>query len=114
MAGYDLDLFVLIVPIFSLIAEIQQCDFSSCKANPKLEKLHEMILKAYSGDDMEDCRGIVFVKTPELARAIVSWMKETPGLRELKPIQFLEQDRAFTGGKHLISLLFHCFHVLKV
>ena len=61
-----------------------------------------MILKSYSGEGVEDSRGIVFVKTRELARAIVSWMKETPGLRELNPIQFLGQSSADKGGQYSV------------
>ena len=75
--------------------------------NPKLEMLREMIMSSYSRSDIENSRGIVFVKTRELAHAIISWMKDTPGLRELNPIQFVGNQCADKGGMSY----FHIFTV---
>lgn len=71
--------------------------------NPKLEKLRELVVKACGTREyQENSRGIVFVRTRDLAHAIVRWMKETPGLRELSPIPFLGQtSKADRGGKIL-------------
>ncbi|KAK3094493.1 hypothetical protein FSP39_002464 [Pinctada imbricata] len=55
--------------------------------NPKLTKLKESIDRAFY--DQEESRGIVFVKTRDLVSAIVSWMKDTRGLKELKPAAFV-------------------------
>ena len=55
--------------------------------NPKLEKLKESIDKAFYTE--EDSRGIVFANTRDLVRAIVSWMRDTRGLKELKPVSFV-------------------------
>ena len=71
--------------------------------NPKLEKLKEMILK---GCRDEESRGIVFVKTRDLATAIVSWMKETPRLRELSAIKFVGQNMSADKGGMLTSSFF--------
>jgi len=64
--------------------------YSEDKSNPKLEKLREMLIKAYR--ENAESRGIVFVKTRDLAKAIVSWMKDTRGLRELGPVSFVGRE----------------------
>ena len=74
--------------------------------NPKLEKLREMILK---GCRDEESRGIVFVKTRDLAIAIVSWMKETPGLKELNAIKFVGQNMSADKGGMLAFLRIFTF-----
>ena len=79
--------------------------------NPKLDKLREMITKAYR-ENFENSRGIVFVKTRDLSKAIQSWMKETPELRDLNPIVFLGTNSASVkGGLSIIILSFFwlCF-----
>ena len=73
----------------------QDLPFHQDSVNPKLEKLKEMILKGCRNDES---RGIVFVKTRDLATAIVSWMKETPGLRELSAIKFVGQNMSADKG----------------
>jgi len=58
-----------------------------------------LIVKAYDkGEKWENSRGIIFVRTRDLAHAIVRWMKETPGLRELMPIPFLGQTSKADKG----------------
>ncbi|WAR21602.1 DDX58-like protein [Mya arenaria] len=85
--------------IYRAYKKLISCDFRvKCSENPKLNKLREMILKSYEGKRGADSRGIIFVKTRELARAIVSWMKDTPGLRELSPIQFVGQNMSADKG----------------
>ncbi|XP_052773643.1 ATP-dependent RNA helicase DHX58-like isoform X1 [Mya arenaria] len=85
--------------IYRAYKKLISCDFRvKCSENPKLDKLREMILKSYEGERGADSRGIIFVKTRELARAIVSWMKDTPGLRELGPIQFVGQNMSADKG----------------
>lgn len=73
--------------------------FRQDQTNPKLEKLREMILRAYRGkEQFENSRGIVFVKTRDLATAIVSWMKETSELKDLNPIKFVGQNESADKG----------------
>lgn len=88
----------------TLFQELRKYSFKTCN-NPKLDKLAEMVKKAFSRGRSEDSRGIVFVKTRDLAKAIVNWMNETPGLRELKPIQFVGQNMsADKGGKSMLKI----------
>ena len=79
--------------------------FHQDTVNPKLEKLREIILRAYKGQEQSrNSRGIVFVKTRDLATAIVSWMKETPGLKDLNAIKFVGQNEsADKGGTFLMN-----------
>ena len=84
-------------------SELRAYKFDRCSDNPKLQKLREMILKAYERNP-ENSRGIIFVRTRELAKAVCSWMKETDDLKVLNPIQFLGQNpHADKGGKSVIT-----------
>ena len=51
--------------------------------NPKLNYLRDAVMEYYK--ENPDSRGIVFVKTREMTAALVNWMKDTAGLRELNP-----------------------------
>ena len=58
-----------------------------------------MVLRAYRGEEkFKNSRGIVFVKTRDLATAIVSWMTETPELKKLNPIKFVGQNESADKG----------------
>ncbi|KAL5021809.1 hypothetical protein ScPMuIL_000964 [Solemya velum] len=65
--------------------------------NPKLKYLQRMLIDAFKNN--EDSRGIIFVKTRNLVKALESWMNEVPGLRELNPKKFVgAQVSADKGG----------------
>ncbi|XP_053379025.1 uncharacterized protein LOC123529642 isoform X2 [Mercenaria mercenaria] len=78
--------------LYGAFKKLRSARFQDCP-NPKLDKLFEMIIKAYKGN-FENSRGIVFVKTRNLAEAILSWMKESPYLRDLNPIVFVGTNMA--------------------
>ena len=82
-----------------IILATKRLPFDQNSSNPKLEKLQEMILRAYRGEEkFKNSRGIVFVKTRDLATAIVSWMNETPGLKPLNAIKFVGQNESADKG----------------
>lgn len=82
--------------LYGAFKKLRGAKFTDCP-NPKLLKLGEMIKKAYK-DNFENSRGIVFVKTRDLCKAILSWMQETPGLRELNPVPFVGTNMAADKG----------------
>ncbi|KAL3863078.1 hypothetical protein ACJMK2_004855 [Sinanodonta woodiana] len=65
--------------------------------NPKLQALGKMIIKGFKGKEPADSRGIIFVKTRNLAKAITAWLKDTPDLKSLNPIEFVGSNTS--GGK---------------
>ncbi|KAJ8317224.1 hypothetical protein KUTeg_005128 [Tegillarca granosa] len=92
---------------------LEHCESDPEHDNPKLEKLKEMIMQAYT--ENKDMRGIVFVKTRDLVKAIETWMKQTQGLKNsihsTDKIQFsmtkVDQDNTleyFRGGKHKLII----------
>lgn len=65
--------------------------------NPKLMELRKLILQAFGND--ADSRGIIFVRTRDLVKAIHRWMMETDDLRHLKPVMFTgAQAKSSAGG----------------
>lgn len=65
--------------------------------NPKLMELRKLILQAFGND--ADSRGIIFVRTRDLVKAIYRWMMETDDLRHLKPVMFTgAQAKSSAGG----------------
>lgn len=65
--------------------------------NPKLMELRRLILQAFGND--ADSRGIIFVRTRDLVKAIHRWMMETDDLRHLKPVMFTgAQAKSSAGG----------------
>jgi ERCC4-related helicase len=55
----------------------------SGSANPKLQRLEQIILQFYS--DNKNAQGILFCKTRETTTALMNWMKATPELAWLNP-----------------------------
>ena len=52
----------------------------------------------------EDARGIIFVKTRVLAKALVNWMRQTEPLQALNASEFVGQAAAkFEGGQDNIT-----------
>lgn len=65
--------------------------------NPKLLELRRLILQAFRKD--ADSRGIIFVRTRDLVKAMYRWMEETDDLRTLKPVMFTgAQAKSSAGG----------------
>ncbi|KAK3611678.1 hypothetical protein CHS0354_012048 [Potamilus streckersoni] len=57
--------------------------------NPKLDTLRHTIIESFHGKPDEESRGIIFVKTRELAKFITAWIKNTPDLKYLNPTEFV-------------------------
>ncbi|XP_052226852.1 ATP-dependent RNA helicase DHX58-like isoform X2 [Dreissena polymorpha] len=89
--------------IYEAYKKLKKVPLDTSSENPKLEMFREMIMSSYSRSDIENSRGIVFVKTRELAHAIISWMKDTPGLRELNPTHFVGQDTIISSFKGFMT-----------
>ena len=69
--------------------------------NPKLVRLGEIILKHVGNN--ENARGIIFVRTRELAKALVHWLKDWDTLKHLNATEFVGQVvSAKQGGKLLL------------
>ncbi|XP_063432540.1 antiviral innate immune response receptor RIG-I-like [Mytilus trossulus] len=64
--------------------------------NPKLKELKSVIFKMLR--EKRDSRIIVFIKTRDLADAMVNWMRETDGLDRLKPHKFVGAQAAGAKG----------------
>ncbi|XP_052100654.1 antiviral innate immune response receptor RIG-I-like [Mytilus californianus] len=64
--------------------------------NPKLKELKTVIFKVLR--EKRDSRIIVFIKTRDLADAMVNWMRETDGLDRLKPHKFVGAQAAGAKG----------------
>ncbi|XP_062594925.1 antiviral innate immune response receptor RIG-I-like [Saccostrea cucullata] len=76
---------------------LQTCTYDPNHNNPKLLELRKLILKAFHVD--ADSRGIIFVRTRDLVKAIYRWMEETDDLRSLKPVMFTgAQAKSSAGG----------------
>ena len=62
---------------------LQQVSQDPNNENPKLNYLKDLILEFYN--KAPDSRCIIFCKTREMTLALMNWMKETDGLKELNP-----------------------------
>nr|KAG5691893.1 hypothetical protein BaRGS_033256 [Batillaria attramentaria] len=56
---------------------------AQANTNPKLNKLEEMLFRAFTEEP--ESRAMIFVKTRDLAAALQQWMLRRPKLRQLKP-----------------------------
>ena len=79
---------------------LNKCVTNPDHVNPKLEKLKDEIFKMCK--EKRDSRIINFVKTRDLADAIVNWMKDTEGLKELNPVKFVGSQAAGTQGGNIL------------
>ncbi|XP_052772382.1 ATP-dependent RNA helicase DHX58-like [Mya arenaria] len=78
-------------------AELREETFANEPENPKLLKLEEILLRVLSND--QNARGIIFVRTRELAQALVKWVNETDSLNGLNASEFVGQGvSASVGG----------------
>ncbi|KAL4231411.1 Interferon-induced helicase C domain-containing protein 1 [Mactra antiquata] len=83
--------------LLQLYDDFKENDFSNEPENPKLLKLQEVIWNTHGGND--NARGIIFVKTRELAVALTAWMNETVPLNSLNATEFVGQAAsAMEGG----------------
>ncbi|KAH3787131.1 hypothetical protein DPMN_165251 [Dreissena polymorpha] len=64
--------------------------------NPKLVKMGQILQDVLVADN--NARGIIFVKTRELAKALVSWINETDYLKILQASEFVGQNAATSKG----------------
>jgi len=78
--------------------EFTENSFDGEHENPKLLKLQEILVNKLVQD--ANARGIIFVRTRELAQAIVRWVNETPELLALQASEFVGQNaKASSGGR---------------
>ncbi|XP_060069486.1 antiviral innate immune response receptor RIG-I-like [Ylistrum balloti] len=75
---------------------LENCLYNAEQVNPKLNKLKDMLIEAYK--KKEDSRGIIFVKTRDLVKAIESWMKDDRELRKLNPVKFVGAQASVEKG----------------
>ncbi|XP_053406754.1 ATP-dependent RNA helicase DHX58-like isoform X2 [Mercenaria mercenaria] len=107
------------VMLLELYDNLKRNKFTDEPENPKLLKMEEIVMRIFNQN--EDARGIIFVKTRELAQALVNWMKETEPLDALNASEFVGQAAAkavggmtkcgqkdvldyFKGGRHKIII----------
>ena len=103
----------------SCLLDLQQMSFEEEPENPKLLKMQEIILDVLGNN--ENGRGIIFVKTRELAKALIAWMHETHPLTLLNATEFVGQTASTAEGgnnKYLLIELLHpkqcCFQNLTI
>ncbi|OWF42873.1 probable ATP-dependent RNA helicase DDX58 [Mizuhopecten yessoensis] len=75
---------------------LENCLYNAEQVNPKLIKLKEMLVEAYQKKG--DSRGIIFVKTRDLVKAIESWMKDDKDLKKLNPVKFVGAQASIEKG----------------
>jgi len=77
-----------------------EVSFEGEPENPKLLKLQEILVNNLVQD--ANARGIMFVRTRELAQAIVRWVNETPELDALHASEFVGQNaKTSSGGRYI-------------
>jgi ERCC4-related helicase len=70
--------------------------FDNEPENPKLLKLGELIINILGND--KHAKGIVFVKTRDLAKAISNWMNETDNLKQFNAKECVGQAASVDKG----------------
>ncbi|WAR22426.1 IFIH1-like protein [Mya arenaria] len=102
--GRDVDLFKIAVQeiaknMFDYMTQAPEPrieTFANEPENPKLIKLEEILLRVLSSN--QNARGIIFVRTKELAQALVRWVNETDSLKGLNASEFTGQGAAASDG----------------
>jgi len=89
------DVFHLIAIISNLIAETMQqlkALLDTQDDNPRLNELAKLIRKKFTPPQNNNDRGLIFVQTRELTRALCEWIEEldSGAFKHIKP-------KAFTG-----------------
>ncbi|XP_053406755.1 antiviral innate immune response receptor RIG-I-like [Mercenaria mercenaria] len=82
--------------LLRLYENLKAQTFDAEPENPKLLKLEELINNTLANND--HTRGIVFVKTRELAKALISWMNETDSLKPLNAKECVGQGVSAEKG----------------
>ena len=82
-------------------------DFSGEPENPKLVEMHRLLMTEVGYN--EDARVIIFVKSRELARALIKWMHETVQLKPLNATEFVGQVASASKGGDIIQLYLKIF-----
>jgi ERCC4-related helicase len=84
---------------------MKQMGHDQANTNPKLVKLEDMLIKAFR--DEPTSRAIIFVKTRDLAEALVQWMRRRPQLKKLKPGKMVGAGASQeSGGEFYVALAF--------
>ncbi|KAK3611677.1 hypothetical protein CHS0354_012047 [Potamilus streckersoni] len=83
--------------LFDLYEKNIKPEFVQDYPNPKLEALRDMIIEGFKDKPAEESRGIIFVKTRNLAKAITAWLKDTLTLKHLNPIEFVGSNNTGSG-----------------
>ncbi|XP_052773443.1 antiviral innate immune response receptor RIG-I-like isoform X1 [Mya arenaria] len=82
--------------LMALYDELLAETFDTEPENPKLLKLEQILSKVLCED--QNGRGIIFVRTRELAQALVRWVNETDGLNILNASEFVGQSASASVG----------------
>ena len=78
-----------------------QIQFDCEPTNPKLLKLQKKLQEKLVND--ANARGIIFVKSRELAQAVVRWVNESPEFQNLQASEFVGQGaNASCRGKQIV------------
>ncbi|WAR30873.1 DDX58-like protein [Mya arenaria] len=76
--------------IMALYDELREISFNTEPDNPKLLKLKEILTGVLCNE--QNARGIIFVRTGELAQALVRWVNETDSLNVLNASEIAEDS----------------------
>ncbi|WAR22433.1 DHX58-like protein [Mya arenaria] len=91
--------------LMALYDDLREETFDTEPENPKLLKLEQILSRVLCED--KNGRGIIFVRTRELAQALVRWVNETDGLNILNASDFVGQSASDSvGGMQFKLLLF--------
>lgn len=77
---------------------------AQANTNPKLNKLEDMLFKAFM-EEPESC-AMVFVKTRDLAGALQEWMQRRPRLKQFRPGKIVGAGPSSEKGGALFFFLF--------
>ena len=81
------------------ISGFTKTNFDGCSVSPKLLELTDILIKEMNDNQK---RGIIFVKTRQLAGRMIRYMRSSQDLNFLCPTEFLGQN-VTEGGKYNIS-----------
>ncbi|XP_052788527.1 interferon-induced helicase C domain-containing protein 1-like [Mya arenaria] len=90
--------------IMALYDELRAVSFNTEPDSPKLLKLKEILNGVLCND--QNARGIIFVRTRELAQALVRWVNETDSLGVLNAAELVGQSDSASVGENSRQVVF--------
>ncbi|XP_053394123.1 ATP-dependent RNA helicase DHX58-like isoform X2 [Mercenaria mercenaria] len=82
--------------LINLYKNLKRRNFNDEPENPKLLEMQKLLVKDLGNN--QDARGIVFVKSRELARALINWMHEAESMKTLNAREFVGQVASAAQG----------------